>query len=160
MNTSAIVINIFTLVCLVVALLKDRVKTKESLIISVRLFMRILPAVITIAIFISLLQSFVSHAQISKIIGEHSGLGGILFAATMGAILHIPTIISFPLAASFLKGGASVTAVAAFVTTLTMVGVVTLPLEIKELGKKIALLRNAASFIIAVIIALIMGKIL
>ena len=48
----------------------------------------------------------------------------------------------------------------AFITTLTMIGVVTLPLEIKELGKKMALLRNGLSFIIAIVIALIMGVIL
>ncbi len=41
-----------------------------------------------------------------------------------------------------------------------MIGMVTLPLEIKKLGAKFALLRNGVSFIIAVIIALIMGMIL
>ncbi|HDH27594.1 MAG TPA: permease, partial [Euryarchaeota archaeon] len=46
------------------------------------------------------------------------------------------------------------------ITTLTMVGFVTLPLEIKVLGKKLAILRNLFSFIIALIIAVIMGVIL
>ena len=160
LSTSAIVINIFALGCLVAALFKDRAKTKESLIISVKLFVRILPAIIAIVILIGLLLGLVSQSQISKIMGEHSRLGGMLLAALMGAILHIPAIISFPLAASFLKSGASVGAIAAFITTLTMVGVVTLPLEIKELGKKIAILRNTISFIAAIIIALIMGAIL
>ena len=41
-----------------------------------------------------------------------------------------------------------------------MIGTITLPLEIKELGKKVALLRNGISFIIAIVIALIMGVIL
>jgi len=41
-----------------------------------------------------------------------------------------------------------------------MIGIVTLPLEIKELGKKVALLRNGISFVFAIIIALIMGSIL
>ena len=50
--------------------------------------------------------------------------------------------------------------VAAFITTLTMVGVVTLPLEIKEMGKKITILRNVFSFVFAIVIALIMGVIL
>ena len=49
---------------------------------------------------------------------------------------------------------------ATFITTLTMIGMVTLPLEIKKLGKKFALLRNGLSFIIAIIIALIMGVLL
>lgn len=74
--------------------------------------------------------------------------------------MHIPSLIAFPLAASLLKNGASITAVAAFITTLTMIGTITLPLEIKELGKKVALLRNGLSFIVAIVIALIMGVIL
>ncbi len=41
-----------------------------------------------------------------------------------------------------------------------MVGVVTLPLEIKILGKKFALLRNVISFGIAIVIALVMGVLL
>jgi len=41
-----------------------------------------------------------------------------------------------------------------------MVGVVTLPLEIREMGAKMAFLRNCISFYIAIMIALIMGVIL
>ena len=54
----------------------------------------------------------------------------------------------------------AVTAVAAFVTTLTMIGTVTLPLEARELGRRFALLRNGLSFVLAIIVALIMGAIL
>ncbi len=56
--------------------------------------------------------------------------------------------------------GAGLTAIAAFVTTLTMIGFVFLPLEIKELGKKFAFIRNGLSFIAAMIIAVLMGLIL
>ncbi len=116
--------------------------------------------VLIIIILIGLLMGFVPTTEISKFIGKQSGFGGILLVAILGAILHIPALISFPLAASLLKGGASITAVAAFITTLTMIGVVTLPLEIKELGKRMALLRNGISFIIAIVIALILGAVL
>ena len=47
----------------------------------------------------------------------------------------------------------------AFITTLTMIGVVTLPLAIKEPGKEMSFLRNGLSFIIAIAIALIIGMI-
>ena len=75
-------------------------------------------------------------------------------------MLHIPALTAFPMAASLLQKGASLAAVAAFITTLTMVGMVTLPLEIKQLGRKMALMRNGFSFLTAVLIALIMGVIL
>ncbi|WP_041288676.1 permease [Kosmotoga olearia] len=157
---TTILINIFALSCLIFALIKDREKAKKSLMISLKSFFRILPTMLIIIVFIGLLLGFVPQSQISRIVGEQAGFFGILVIASLGAILHIPSLISFPLGASLLESGASVTAVAVFITTLTMIGVVTLPVEIKELGKKMALLRNGISFIIAIIIALIMGVIL
>lgn len=160
MNSTVIFINIFALSCLIVALIKDRAKTMQSLVEAVRSFFRIIPTVLIIIFFIGLLLGFVPPSEISKIAGEQSGFSGVLLVAFLGAILHIPALISFPLAASFLKSGASVTTVAAFITTLTMIGTITLPLEIKELGKKMVLLRNGISFIIAIIIAIIIGVVL
>jgi len=160
MNTTAIFINVFAFGCLIFAIIKDRTKTKQALTVALRSFFRILPTVLIIIIFIGLLLGFVPQSQISKVVGEQAGFVGVLIVALLGAFLHIPSLISFPLAASLLKSGASVTSVAVFITSLTMIGVVTLPLEIKELGKKMALLRNGISFVIAIIIGIIMGTIL
>ena len=113
-----------------------------------------------IIVAVGLLLGFIPPNQIATFVGEQSGISGVLLIGAIGAILFIPALISFPLAASLLESGASVAAAAAFITTLTMIGIITLPLEIKELGKKIALLRNGLSLVIAIIIALIMGAIL
>ncbi len=160
MSDAALMINIFALVCLGVSLIKSKEKTKKSLKVALKSFYRILPMVFVIIIIIGLLSGFVPPSKISEFAGEQVGFGGIMLVAVFGAIMHIPSLISFPLAASLLKNGASVTTVAVFITTLTMIGIVTLPLEIKELGKKMALLRNGISFIFAIIIALIIGAIL
>ena len=45
-------------------------------------------------------------------------------------------------------------------TTLMMVGVVTLPLEIRYLGRTAAIMRNALNFVAAVIIGLVVGLIM
>ncbi len=160
MNVATVIINVFALGCLIFAFIKDRTKAKMALVIALKSFVRILPTVVAIVIFIGLLLGFVPRSVISNIIGEQAGFKGILVVAVLGAILYIPSLISFPLASSLLKSGASVTAVAVFITTLTMIGVVTLPLEIRELGKRIAILRNGMSFVIAIVIGLIMGMIL
>lgn len=160
MNLTIILINVLTLGCLVFAFVKDKAKTKKSLQVAVKSFFRMLPTVFMIIIFIGLLLGFVPPSKISQIVGDQSGFKGVLLISLVGAISHVPSLISFPLAASLLKSGASVTAVVAFITTLTMIGTVTLPLEIKELGKKMALLRNGISFMIAIVIALIMGAVL
>jgi len=160
MNFTAVVINIIAVAGFLIAFAKDKNKAIRSLKIAGKSFIKLLPMVFVIIIIIALLLGFVPSEQISKFVGEQSGITGILLVGGLGAILHIPALLAFPLASSLLEEGASVSAVAAFITTLTMIGAVTLPLEIKELGKKIAILRNGISLIIAIIIALIIGVIL
>lgn len=160
MSSTAIFINVIAILCLVFSLIMDRQKTRQAVKIAMSAFLRILPQALLIIVLIGLLMGFISPAIISRLLGQQSGMGGIFIAAVFGAVLHIPSIISFPLAASLLQKGAAATVIATFITTLTMIGMVTLPLEMKELGKKFALWRNGISFIVALLIGLLMGWIL
>jgi len=157
---TVIIINLIAVVWLIYSVVRNKSKTKKSLKIALKTFFRTLPSIIIIIIFIGFLLGFLPPDIISRVVGEQAGFLGVLVTAILGSILFIPALISFPLAASFLKGGASVMSVAAFITTLTMVGVITLPLELRELGKKITILRNVFSFVFAIVIALIMETIL
>ncbi|MEF8879099.1 MAG: permease [Candidatus Thermoplasmatota archaeon] len=160
MNTTAILINLLALVFFIYALYKDRGKAVQSLKRAAFSLFKILPTVLIIIIIIGLMLGFIPPSEISRFIGEQSGFGGVLLVGVIGAFMHIPALLSFPLAASMLETGASITAVAAFITTLTMIGMITLPLEIKILGKKMALLRNGFSFVVALLIAFLIGMIL
>ncbi len=155
-----VAVNVFALCCLLIALKKNKMKTKKAIVIAWKSFIRILPRALIVIIFIGLLLGFVPKEEISKFIGEQAGFQGVLLTASLGAVMHIPSILAFPLAGSLLEGGASITAVAVFITTLTMIGIATIPLEIKELGVKLTLLRNGMSFIIAIIIGVLMGVLL
>ena len=160
MNITAIIINGIAVAALIFAFIKDKDKAVQSLRIALKSFIKMLPMIFIIIIAIGLLLGFIPPDQISRFVGDQSGLGGVILIGVVGALMHIPALLSFPLASSILENGASVTTVAAFITTLTMIGMITLPLEIKMLGKKIALLRNGISFVIAILIAFIMGMIL
>ena len=160
MSSIAIFINGLALICLVLSLIFNRQKTKQAVKATIRSFLRILPQVLLIIMLIGLLMGFISPALISRLLGQQSGLGGIFIAAVFGAVLHIPSLISFPLAASLLQKGATVAVIATFIATLTMIGMVTLPLEMTELGKKFALWRNGISFLAALLIGLLMGWVL
>ncbi len=109
---------------------------------------------------IGYLLAFLPPRVISGTIGTEGGFKGVLLAALFGSITLIPAFIAFPLAGSFLRQGANFSAIAAFVTTLVMVGVVTAPLEAKFFGNKFTLWRNSLGFVFALIIAFIMGGIL
>ena len=159
-HLTVIIINLIALAWLLFSVVRNRSKTRKSLKIALKTFLGILPIIIIIVVFIGFLLGFLPPEMILSIVGEQAGFLGVMVTAVLGSILFIPALISFPLAASLLKGGASIMSVAAFITTLTMVGVATLPLELREMGKKITVLRNIFSFIFALIIALIMGAVL
>ncbi|WP_099210078.1 permease [Thermococcus henrietii] len=160
MNGTTLFINALALACLALGFMKDRAKTRQALKVSVKFFVRILPTMLAIILIIGLMSGFVPPKTISRVVGREAGFIGVLTVAVLGAILQIPSLIAFPLAASLLNMGASLTSVAVFITTLTMIGFVTLPLEIKILGKRFALLRNVLSFVIAILIGLLMGVLL
>lgn len=160
MNTTVLLVNGIALIGLLVALYEDRERAIESVKRGLFAFVRILPTVLTIVVIVGLLLGFVPPETIQRFVGGQSGLGGVVLTAGVGSVLHIPSIVAFPLAASFLDLGASITITAVFVTTLTMIGVVTLPLEIRELGLRFALLRNGVSFVGALLVAALMGAIL
>ena len=56
-----------------------------------------------------------------------------------------------------MQGGAGATQIAAFVSSLMMVGVVTLPLEIQFFGKRAAFLRNLLAYVFSLVAAVFVG---
>ncbi len=160
MSLTALLINGAALGCLVFSFVKNREKTVKALRIAVRSALNLAPTLLGILVLIGLLLGFVPAETIGKIVGEGSGVTGVLTAGLLGSVLHIPAIIAFPLGGSLLVTGASVTVVAVFITTLTMVGFVTLPMEIRVLGLRFALWRNGLSLVAALIIGILMGVVL
>jgi uncharacterized membrane protein YraQ (UPF0718 family) len=160
MSPTALIINALALGVLGVAAFVDAGKARKALVVAARAFVGMSPMVLAIIILIGLLLGFVPPERISSLLGGESGIGGVLLATGLGAIMFVPALISFPLASSLLLEGASVSSVAAFITSLTMIGTVTLPIEIRELGWRFTLLRNGLGLIAAVGIALAMGAIL
>ena len=160
MNVATVTVNVLALAALVWAVTKDRERTKQALRIALRSFVGMLPMVLTIIILIGVLLGFVTQDVIRRLLGEESGFLGILTSAVVGGIMFIPSLIAFPLAASLLEGGAAVGTVAGFIASLTMIGVVSLPVEVRELGVKMTALRNGLGFLFALAIAVVMGMVL
>lgn len=160
MSSTVILINSLAAILLLAAFWKDRAKAVKSLKVAVRAFMNIIPSVMLVIVLVGIVFGVFSLETIAEWLGERSGYLGILLTGVVGSVLHIPSLIAFPLAGSLLEGGSSAAIIATFVATLTMIGFVTFPMEAKELGKKFALLRNGLSFIAALIIGWLMGIIL
>lgn len=157
---TAIVINILVGLALLLSFIRDRKKTLKGLSIAWKASRRMLPAILLVIVAIGLFLGLVSPAWISSVLGEGNGVFGVAISALLGAVLFIPAILAFPMGASLLQSGAGVMSVAAFITTLTMVGFMFIPIESRELGKRFTLIRNGFSLVAAMIIAILMGLIL
>lgn len=159
MGNSIVFISFSALTCLVSFLL-DKEKTILGIKKGFKMFKNIVIPFLNILILVSLLIYLVPPEMINQYLGADSGVIGFALAAIIGSITLIPGFISYPLAAGLLAQGASYSTIAVFMTSLMMVGVVTLPLEIKYFGTKVAIMRNSLNLIAAIIIGILIGFIL
>ncbi|NCB26287.1 MAG: permease [Bacteroidia bacterium] len=145
---------------LIVSFFKSRGKTMKAFKIAGKAFAKTAPSLLTVLGIVGLTLGILTPETIAKLVGAEAGVMATLIASVLGAITLIPSLVAFPLAGSLLRSGATVMTISAFVTSLVMVGIVTAPMEIKELGKKFTLLRNGLGFLAALLIAVVMGVVL
>ena len=143
-----------------VSFFKDKQKTRMALTKAWKSFENILPQFLAILVIIGIIFAILSPSTIQVLLGSNSGFLGVIGASLIGAITLIPGFVAFPLAAALLNSGAGYMQITAFVASLMMVGIVTLPLEIQTFGKKAAVIRNVSAYAFSLIAALIIGVIL
>ncbi|MFI3284761.1 MAG: permease [Erysipelotrichaceae bacterium] len=145
---------------LIISYCKSKEKTRSALKKSWKSFENILPSFLSVILIIGIMLSILTTETISQILGSESGVLGVFIASIVGAITLIPGFVAFPLAAALFDNGAGVAQIAAFVSSLMMVGVITFPLEMKTFGKKATIARNLSAFIFSIVVAFIMGVLL
>ena len=142
---------------LLVSFIANSEKTLKALRITSRRFMNILPAFLIMIALVSIVLFLIPDEVISNYLAGSNKLIGVLFASFFGSITLMPGFIAFPLSGILLKKGVAYMVIAAFTTTLMMVGVLTAPVEKQYFGIKITIIRNVISFIIALIVAMVIG---
>ncbi|MFW6016934.1 MAG: permease [bacterium] len=153
----ALLINLFALILLITSFYFSKQKSKMSLKKALFKGLGLAPQLISLVFIIGIIFAFIPPELIKEYLGGEFSFIQVAAAALFGSIMMIPSLLALPIAGSLIDAGASYTPVAAFVTTLTMVGFVTIPIELKELGKKITIYRNLLAVIFAVIISLLIG---
>ncbi len=152
MGIDQIIIYALTGVLLIVSFFASKEKTIKGLKKGYKAFMKLMPVLLPLFLFIGIMLAVVTPEFISSILGEESGIFGMIFALVVGSITFMPAFVSYPLGAQLLENGASVTHVAAFLATLMSVGIVYYAAESKLFSKKAAIFRNVISFIGALLI--------
>lgn len=147
------VLWIITAAALLASLAVDRRRTRAALIKGVKIFLDVLPLLLGVLALVSLVLAAVTPGMLRQVL---SGSGPLPFftALGIGSVALMPGFIAYPLAGILRENGASTPVLAAFITSLMMVGVLTLPIEARFFGWRVSLLRNglalAGSLIVAV----------
>ncbi|ROL61186.1 hypothetical protein D9V86_07060 [Bacteroidetes/Chlorobi group bacterium ChocPot_Mid] len=147
-----IILIIITVISLLLSFIFDRNKTMSGIKKGILLFLKVLPTLLSVIIIISLVLFLTPDDLLMNYLGYKAGISAYIFAAFIGSISLMPGFIAYPLAGILVKNGVSYPVIAVFITTLMMVGVLTIPLERKYFGLKVTLVRNALNFIGALIV--------
>ncbi len=151
---------ILGIIVFILAIKKDKEQAKQAMKKSRGMMQNMLGDIVAIIFMIGAILSFIPPETIERVLGSGNVWVSSFVAALVGSVTLIPAFVAFPLVGSLVDAGASIVPGVAFLTTLTMVGVVTFPLEKKEFGTRFALTRNGLSFVAAILIAVMMGGIL
>lgn len=152
-----IAIYVISGMALLLSILNDRQKTLKALKMAWIKLANVLPHFLLMVILISISLFFIPDSVIAKYLGAQNLYLSSLWASIIGSVAVMPGFVAFPLGGVLVSKGVPYMVIAAFTTTLMLVGVLSFPFEKKILGTKVAVTRNIICYLVAVIIALIVG---
>ena len=124
---------------------------------ALKMGMGMISSILSIVLAIGLILTLLPPQAIADFVSRQSVWLATIGAALLGTVTLVPAFIAFPITGTLVDAGVSAVPAVSFLTTLTMVGVVTLPLEKRAFGARFTAARNALSFLFAILIALVMG---
>lgn len=148
---------IITVGLTLISLIVDSKKTIKGIKKGMMQFLKILPTLLSVIIIISVVLFFISDDLLKEYLGKEAGALAYVSAAAIGSVSLLPGFIAYPLAGILIKSGVSYSVIAVFITTLMMVGILTIPIEAKYFGLKTAIIRNTLSFLGAILVGTVMA---
>jgi uncharacterized membrane protein YraQ (UPF0718 family) len=152
-----ILLIIITVAALILSFIADKQKTWQGIKKGVKMLLNLMPTILVVLAAVSILLFFLPNELIVKYLGENAGWTGYAIAAVVGSLALIPGFVAYPLSGALVQSGVSYPVIAIFITTLMMVGILTLPIEIKFFGLKTSLMRNLLFLIGALVIGVFTG---
>ena len=117
----------------------------------------ILPAVM---ILMGLLAVFISNEIVVKYLGKTSGIKGIALSIFLGALPTGPLYIAFPMGATLIKKGASISNIIIFLSSWACIKIPQEMVELQFLGINFMTLRLTLTIIFVSIMGVIIEKII
>lgn len=157
---TTVIMIIVALILLIISIIKSRSKTKQAVKFARNMFINTIIEVIGVMAIVGFVLALLPPELIKDLLGSSNKVLSSIYGALIGTVTIMPAFIAFPLSKSLYISGAHLVAIASFLTTLTMVGLATFPIEVRHFGNKFTIIRNVISFFMALLIALGMGVLL
>jgi len=154
-----IVTGIIAIVLLYLGYRKGEGAHLRGLEITWNLLIEIAPMLIFSFVIAGMIQVLVPAELISKWVGQESGFRGILIGTAIGSITPSGPFVSMPIAAGFLRAGAGIGTVVAFMTAWSLLGIARMPLEVGIMGWQFTLIRLVSGVFIFPIVAGLLANI-
>ena len=138
---------------------KSREKTRAALRKAWKSCVGVLPLFFAILLCMGFLLAFVDESVIRQIVGKESGMAGIALSGLIGSVTLIPAFAAYPAAAELLRVTGGYAQITMLITSLMMVGIVTLPMESRFFGLKAALWRNGLGLVYSFALAVFVGAV-
>ena len=125
MDIITLIFWVVSIILIVVSLVKSKKTTFEAMKKTRGMMGSMLKEIVVIIFLIGLLLALIPPETIKDVLGSGNTWLATIIAALVGSITLIPAFVAFPLVGSLVSAGASIIPGVAFLTTLTMVGMVT-----------------------------------
>lgn len=112
-----------------------------------RTFLSIFPLLVAVFAIAGLVEVLVPKEKVAALLGDKSGLRGIMLGCVAGAITPGGPYVSFPIVASIYHAGAGIGTIVAYVTAWSLWAIARLPMEIGIVGPRVTLIRVLSTLI-------------
>lgn len=121
-------------------------------------FLNFLFMITPIFICIGLMDIWIQRDTMIKIMGQKSGIGGIIVALLLGAVTAVPLYALLPVAGVLLKKGSRISNILIFLCASASIRIPLLLFEISSLGWRLAFVRFGLNVIVVFAIAFIIER--
>jgi len=141
-----IIMGVLAVTLLVFAYLRGKGEHLEGLKRTKDMVIEVFPLLIFAYIVAGMVQALLPKDMVSHWLGKESGLRGIMIACIAGGVTPGGPFVSLPLAAGFLRSGAGIGTIVAYLTAWSLWAAGRLPLELGLLGLRLTVIRIACTF--------------
>ncbi len=132
----------------------------EGLVGAGRTLLSVFPLLVGAFLVAGMIQVLVPRDLVQRFLGEEARLKGLVLGSVAGALVPGGPYVYYPIAVSFLRSGASMGTIIAFITAKNLWSVSRLPMEVALLGPELTVIRFGVTFLFPPLLGLMASLLL